>query len=102
MATMLVGLEQGPNPSPGRKKQRAMLIDHEHVLKTRLNIIHWKLFGCAPDIALTIWNLIHSAESKLPANATVNQLLWTLMFLKIYSKEATISGMAGGVDENLL
>jgi hypothetical protein len=114
MTTMLVGFEQGPNPSLGRKKQREMPIDREHVLKTGLEIMHRKgdggstvtaerrfreLFGCAPDIVLTIWNLLDPAKSTLPSSATINQLLWTLMFLKIYSKEATISGMAGGVDE---
>ena len=110
---MLAGPQQGLNPPSGRKKQNRMSIDREHVLKVGLEIMHRKghggstitaerrfreLFGCAPDIAVAVWKLI-DRESALPGKAAIDHLLWALMFLKVYSKEATASGMAGGVDE---
>lgn len=53
-------------------------------------------FGCAPHVAAKIWELINP-ESTVPGDATVAHMMWSLMFLKMYSKEATISGIAGGV-----
>ena len=56
-----------------------------------------EVFGCGPLVALALWSLM-LAESMVN-NTSVVHMLWALMFLKVYSKETTMSLMAGGIDE---
>lgn len=99
-------------PMSGRKKGRSTPPDPEYILEVGREIMNRRgqgssfteerrfreHFGCAPPVAAKIWELINP-ELTVPGDATVAHMMWSLMFLKMYSKEGTISGIAGGVDE---
>lgn len=62
-----------------------------------------EMFGFSPKTAATAWNKIEehmewkgllTYDTRKPEN-----LLWALLFLKLYGKEATLSSLVGGVDE---
>jgi hypothetical protein len=53
-----------------------------------------QLFCCGLKVVISLWSLL--MENNTIAGVDVQHLLWALLFLKIYSNEATISG---GVDE---
>lgn len=48
-------------------------------------------FGVAPVTCVGLWIRIQQA---LPPNATPYHLLWTLLYMKVYASEFTLSGMA--------
>ena len=52
-------------------------------------------FGTSPKVCCFLWTLI---ENQIPKNATPYHLLWSLMFLKIYSTENVLASIIG-VDE---
>lgn len=56
-------------------------------------------FGVTPDICAHVWDQLLD-PTTLPAGASKKHLLWGLMFLMMYAKEAGNSSMAGGVDES--
>ena len=86
--------------------------DEEFVLKTGMEIINRnnngstitadrrfrEAFGCAVAVVVELWQKL---EPYITVNksAQVSHMFWALMFLKTYSKETVLSGMAGGVDE---
>jgi hypothetical protein len=62
-----------------------------------------EMFGCCPKIAAAAWNKIEgniewTGLTTYSSRSTVH-LLWALLFLKVYGKEATLSSLVGGVDE---
>ena len=57
-----------------------------------------EMFGCGPQVVFNLWQLM-SFHQTLPISGQLNHLLWTLMFLKIYGKEATLCTLAGAVDK---
>jgi hypothetical protein len=40
-----------------------------------------------------------STQDVVPDGGKIEHLLWTLMFLKLYSKQASLCSLAGGVDK---
>ena len=56
------------------------------------------MFNCSPIVVLELWNMIKSCV-VFSGSPEIAHLLWALMFLKMYAKEATTSRLAGGVDE---
>jgi hypothetical protein len=56
-----------------------------------------EFFGCGVLVFLSLWNLLDTTDS-IPQKGTIEHLLWTLMFLKVYAKQRTLSALAGGVD----
>ena len=58
-----------------------------------------EFFGCLPGIFLALWNLLYTMN-YLPENGTIEHLLWTLMFMKIYPKRKAMSVLCGGVDKD--
>ena len=58
-------------------------------------------FGCGPLVALALWNLLVTTD-LIPLGGTLDHLLWTLMFLKLYTKEGPLCNLAGGVDRKTL
>jgi hypothetical protein len=57
-----------------------------------------EVFGCSIPVAVEVWKRV-DPWSCVSKDATVEHLLWALMFLKLYAKESTLSTLAGGVDE---
>jgi len=58
-----------------------------------------EFFGCLPTIFLALWNLLYTLD-LLPEGGTIEHLLWTLMFMKIYPKRKQMSALCGGVDKD--
>lgn len=56
-----------------------------------------EFFGCSPSVAVELWNML-SSRYLIPSGGTIRHLLWTLMFLKVYAKTATLSSICGGID----
>ena len=54
-------------------------------------------FGCGPIVFLSLWNLL-AISNAVPDGGTIEHLLWTLMFLKLYSGQKALCALAGGVD----
>jgi hypothetical protein len=46
-----------------------------------------QLFGCGLSVVISVWNLL--LENDTIEGATVHHLLWALLFLEVYSDEAT-------------
>ncbi len=59
-----------------------------------------EMFGCGPFVALALWTLI-SKEAMLPGSS-ITHMMWALMFLKQYPKEAPLRSMGGGNDEKTM
>jgi hypothetical protein len=49
-------------------------------------------------VLLSLWELL-MAHDMLPPGGTLEHLLWTCMFLKVYGNQLTLCTMAGGVDQ---
>ena len=54
-------------------------------------------FGCGPLVFLSLWSMLITTD-LLPPDGTIVHLLWTLMFLKMYSTQKTLCSLAGGVN----
>lgn len=54
-----------------------------------------EFFGCGPNIACGVWNLVVS-HNLLPDNGTMEHFMWTLLYLKVYAKENTMSALIDG------
>jgi hypothetical protein len=54
-------------------------------------------FGCGVLVALSLWGLLLTTD-LLPDDGTLEQFLWTLMFMKIYGKQKTMCSLCGGID----
>jgi hypothetical protein len=62
-----------------------------------------EMFGCSPAIVARAWNWIENVIGwtgleEYPTRR-IDYLLWSLLFLKVYGKESTLSSLLGGVDE---
>ena len=57
-----------------------------------------ELFGCGPRVALIVWRRL-VRQDLIPYKERLVHLLWALMHLKIYGKEAEMCSLAGGVSE---
>lgn len=57
-----------------------------------------EFFGCGVLICLHLWRHL-IAFNVLPHGGRVDHLLWTLMFLKLYTKQQALCALAGGVDK---
>jgi hypothetical protein len=71
--------------------------DKERSLQTE-DIEFRELFGCGVLVFLSLWELLVTNDA-VPDGGTIKHLLWTLMFLKVYAKQATLCSLAGGVDK---
>jgi hypothetical protein len=62
-----------------------------------------EMFGCSAAVVAITWNYIERVIGwtglKGYRSRKIDHLLWALMFLKVYGKEATLSSLFGGVDE---
>jgi hypothetical protein len=58
-------------------------------------------FGCGVLVALSLWGLLLTTAS-LPDGGTLEQLLWTLLFMKTYAKQKTLCSLCGGIDPQTL
>jgi hypothetical protein len=56
-----------------------------------------EMFGCGAIVALSVFSMLVTT-CYLPEGGSLEHLLWTLMFMKVYAKERTMSVLAGGVD----
>ena len=54
-------------------------------------------FGCGILVFLSLWSTLETAD-LLPDGGTIDHLLWTLLFLKMYSNQKALCSLAGGVD----
>ena len=50
------------------------------------------LFGCCVDVVLKLWLLLVDSD-LVPSGANIKHLLWTLLFLKVYPTDSTMSRM---------
>ena len=58
-----------------------------------------QFFGCGTIVALSLWNLLKAENQSVPA-ASIEHMMWALLFLKTYSKESVLVRMLGRtVDE---
>ena len=53
--------------------------------------------GCGILVSLSLWSTLEMAY-LLPDGGTIDHLLWTLLFLKMYSNQKALCSLAGGVD----
>jgi hypothetical protein len=58
-------------------------------------------FGCVVLAALSLWGMLLTTAS-LPDGGTLEQLLWTLLFMKTYAKQKTLCSLCGGIDPQTL
>jgi len=56
-----------------------------------------EFFGCGVLVSLSLWSLLVTHD-VVPDGGTIEHLLWTLLFLKVYAKQGTLCALAGGVD----
>ena len=54
-------------------------------------------FGCCAEVAMIAWDFL-AAYDFLPPDGTIEQFLWSLMFLKVYAKAGPMSTLCGGAD----
>jgi hypothetical protein len=52
------------------------------------------LFGCGAAVGVSLWTLF--VENDFTVGTHINHLLLTLLFLKVYSKEAILFSITGG------
>ena len=56
-------------------------------------------FGMEPEIISSVWMRLNLSPSiKIPKNSKPQHLLWAFLFMKVYSTENVLTGIAGGVD----
>ena len=53
-----------------------------------------EFFGCGPLVACNLWQLLFEHD-LIPTGGDLKYFLWTLMFLKVYGKQRTMSTLAG-------
>jgi hypothetical protein len=58
-------------------------------------------FGCGAEAALALWALILSSAA-LPEGGSLQHMLWTLMFMKVYAKSEILSRLTGGADKSTI
>jgi hypothetical protein len=58
-------------------------------------------FGCGAQTALALWALILSSAA-LPEGGSLQHMLWTLMFMKVYAKSEIMSRLTGGADKSTI
>ena len=54
-------------------------------------------FGCSVAVFLSLWSLLGTTDT-IPEGGTITHLLWTLLFLKVYSNAKSLCALVGGVD----
>lgn len=107
--TMSTGTKMHHGGNDGRKRQRqafatledllnrARIVMHNDPFKERapaLETRHFRaLFGCAPSVALTLWNLL--AIHGYPENGTMHHFLWMLIYLKSHPNDVNLSKLTG-------
>jgi hypothetical protein len=52
-----------------------------------------EFFGCGHEIACSVWCLL-TDNDLVPEKGTMEHLLWTLLFMKVYAKENTLASLA--------
>jgi hypothetical protein len=52
-------------------------------------------------VALSLWGMLLTTAS-LPDGGTLEQLLWTLLFIKTYAKQKTMCPLCGGINPKTL
>jgi len=58
-------------------------------------------FGCGPLVALVAWCMLEK-QGHMPPGGTIEHLLWTLQFMKVYGKTHTLCRLCGGIDAKTL
>ena len=58
-------------------------------------------FGCGAQTALALWALILSS-AMLPEGGSLQHMLWTLLFMKVYTKSEVMSRLCGGADKTTI
>ena len=48
-----------------------------------------EFFGCSPIVTASLWSLL-VRKNLVPQGGTITKLLWTLLFLKVYSATETL------------
>jgi hypothetical protein len=56
-------------------------------------------FGTKPEVVADVWNRLDAYNTINEKGVSSHHLLWGLMLLKVYAKEAILCTLAGGVDE---
>jgi len=57
------------------------------------------LFGESVYVVATLWSLLDPFNDKMMNNAEPKNLLWSLMFLKLYGTEINVCSLSGGCDD---
>lgn len=95
------------------KQQRQVVPDKEDIIRCARDMMHNSqyiskaesteertfrcLFGCAPEVALTIWTMLLTMD-VVPADGTITYFLWSLLFLKVYGSTEVLLKIAGNPD----
>lgn len=58
-------------------------------------------FGCGPFVALAVWSMLERLQ-LVPPDGTIEHLLWTLQFMKVYGKTDNLCRLCGGCDAKTL
>lgn len=71
--------------------------DKERSFRTE-DIQFREFFGCGANVFLVLWDLLDTND-LIPEDGTMEHLLWTLMFCKLYTTQKALCALAGGVDK---
>ena len=67
--------------------------------QTKTNVRRFRsFFGTSPEICSDLWELLVMAD-QIPDYAKPEHLLWSLLFLKVYGTEASLTSMVDCPDE---
>jgi hypothetical protein len=58
-------------------------------------------FGCGAQTALALWALI-LCSGAIPDGGSLQHMLWTLLFMKVYAKSEIMSRLTGGADKTTI
>ena len=61
----------------------------------------WEFFGCGPFVLFAIWSRLIIKEC-LPEGGTMEKLLWSYLYMKVYAKMAVLCVLCGGIDTKTL
>jgi hypothetical protein len=89
------------NPEEFRSQARIMMQRHSDCSgAAAVESMRFRaMFGTRAEICSLLWDMIEPSDFTMGKGAKSCHLLWALMFLKLYATEATLSALAGGVDE---
>ena len=58
-------------------------------------------YGCAPSVVCILWEYLVDT-GNLPEGGALEHLMWTLCFMKTYTKAKELSVLCGGADKKTI